>query len=74
MIVAWLDRAIHAYQRFLSPVLGAQCRFHPTCSQYARDALAAHGAVRGGWLSIIRILRCQPFCAAGLDPVPGKDA
>ncbi|MBM4196104.1 MAG: membrane protein insertion efficiency factor YidD [Gammaproteobacteria bacterium] len=61
---------IRAYQLALSPFLGRQCRFLPTCSAYAAEAVRRHGACRGGWLGILRILRCQPLCRAGHDPVP----
>ncbi|HYF02801.1 MAG TPA: membrane protein insertion efficiency factor YidD [Patescibacteria group bacterium] len=61
---------ITLYQRLLSPLLPASCRFHPTCSQYAKEALSRHGIIKGGWLSLKRILRCHPFHAGGFDPVP----
>ena len=61
---------IRGYQLFLSPIFPASCRFHPTCSEYARDALAEHGLLRGLGLSIWRILRCNPWNRGGLDPVP----
>ena len=61
---------IRVYQRTLSPVLGQNCRFHPSCSRYAYEAIATHGAVRGSWLATKRIGRCQPFHRGGLDPVP----
>lgn len=61
---------IAAYQRWLSPLLGSRCRFHPSCSAYARTAIARFGAARGSWLALCRILRCQPLCRGGLDPVP----
>ena len=61
---------IAAYQRLLSPLLGARCRFHPTCSDYARVAVARFGAARGGLLAAWRIARCQPFSAGGFDEVP----
>jgi len=61
---------IRAYQLTLSPFLGQHCRFTPTCSQYAAEAIARHGALRGGWLAIKRIGRCHPFCDGGHDPVP----
>jgi putative membrane protein insertion efficiency factor len=61
---------IRGYQLFLSPVFPASCRFHPTCSEYARDALAEHGIGRGLSLSIWRILRCNPWSRGGHDPVP----
>jgi len=58
------------YKRLLSPLLGQRCRFHPSCSDYARIAIARFGPVRGGTLALWRILRCQPLCAGGADPVP----
>jgi uncharacterized protein len=67
---ALLLAMIGFYQRRISPMLGARCRFHPTCSHYATDALQNHGLIKGMLLSIWRILRCQPFCKGGYDPVP----
>jgi uncharacterized protein len=61
---------IEAYRVTLSPLLGGQCRFEPSCSQYVQQALARHGAARGLWLGMRRLLRCQPFGRAGYDPVP----
>ena len=61
---------ITGYQRYISPLLGPRCRFHPTCSTYAGQAIARFGVVRGGWLALRRIVRCQPLCAGGNDPVP----
>lgn len=61
---------IRAYQVLLSPFLGSQCRFTPSCSQYAAEAIGKHGTWRGSWLAIRRILRCHPFCPGGFDPVP----
>lgn len=58
------------YRRWLSPLLGPRCRFAPTCSGYAVDAVARHGAARGGWLAVRRLARCHPFHPGGLDPVP----
>ncbi len=61
---------IRAYRAILSPVLGPACRFEPTCSAYAEEAIARFGVVKGGALAVRRILRCHPFARAGLDPVP----
>ncbi|HEX6881751.1 MAG TPA: membrane protein insertion efficiency factor YidD [Planctomycetota bacterium] len=63
---------IRAYQRWLSPLKPPSCRFHPTCSEYALQAVLAHGIVKGTLLGIWRILRCHPFCEGGLDPVPER--
>ena len=71
---AWcLSRLIRGYQLVLSPLKGAPtCRFHPTCSAYALEAVQLHGAARGSWLALRRLGRCHPFCAGGYDPVPPK--
>ncbi len=61
---------IRAYQLTLSPFLGQHCRFTPSCSQYATQAIRKYGAARGTWLAIKRIGRCHPFCDGGYDPVP----
>jgi uncharacterized protein len=61
---------IIAYRRWISPALPARCRFHPSCSVYALEALATHGAVRGTGLALWRLLRCHPFHPGGYDPVP----
>ena len=61
---------IRIYQFFLSPLLGNHCRFYPSCSQYAREALEFHGVVRGLGLAIRRVLRCHPWHPGGVDPVP----
>lgn len=61
---------IRAYQRFISPLLGPRCRFYPTCSQYAVEAIERHGPVKGGWLALRRIVRCHPLNPGGHDPVP----
>lgn len=63
---------VQAYRLLLSPWLGSSCRFTPTCSAYALQALQAHGALAGGWLATRRILRCHPWCAGGHDPVPAQ--
>lgn len=61
---------IIAYRRWISPAMPARCRFHPSCSAYALEAVETHGAVRGAWLAIRRLLRCHPFHPGGYDPVP----
>jgi putative membrane protein insertion efficiency factor len=61
---------IRMYQLLLSPFLGQHCRFTPSCSQYTKEAIEKYGAARGSWLGLKRILRCQPFCEGGHDPVP----
>ncbi len=63
---------IRFYRRFLSPLKPPTCRFHPTCSAYGMEAILTHGIFRGFALLVWRILRCQPFCKGGLDPVPPK--
>lgn len=62
--------AIRAYQLALSPMLGAHCRFAPSCSHYALEAIERHGSLRGGWLALRRVVRCHPFTPGGFDPVP----
>ena len=61
---------VRAYQVGLSPLLPASCRYYPSCSTYAIEALEKHGAARGAWLAARRVLRCHPFRAGGFDPVP----
>jgi putative membrane protein insertion efficiency factor len=65
-----LTGAVRVYQYTLRPVLGANCRFSPSCSDYALQALRAHGALRGSGLAAWRVLRCNPWCQGGHDPVP----
>jgi hypothetical protein len=59
---------VWCYRCTLGPLLGGQCRFHPTCSQYMIDAVNKHGAVRGSWRGVKRICRCHPFSKGGIDP------
>ena len=61
---------VRAYRLVLSPWVGHGCRFQPTCSHYAMEALRKHGAIRGGWLAATRLLRCAPWGRSGYDPVP----
>lgn len=68
--VACLVFLVRAWQMLLSPLLGPSCRFQPSCSAYAVEALERHGARRGSWLALRRIGRCHPFHEGGLDPVP----
>ncbi|MBO4853629.1 MAG: membrane protein insertion efficiency factor YidD [Oscillospiraceae bacterium] len=65
-----LLRAIRFYQRQISPLSPPRCRFIPTCSEYAAQAVEKYGAVKGGWLACRRLLRCHPFHKGGYDPVP----
>lgn len=69
--VGWvLIACVRAYQLFLSPLLPAACRYYPSCSAYAVQAIERHGPLRGVWLAARRILRCNPFRPGGYDPVP----
>jgi putative membrane protein insertion efficiency factor len=61
------------YRRYVSPLLGPRCRFYPSCSAYALEAVQVHGALRGSWLAVCRLSRCHPFHPGGLDPVPRRD-
>ncbi len=67
-----LMRLVRAYQLLISPMLGGSCRFEPTCSAYALQALDQHGAAAGSYLALRRIARCQPWCDGGHDPVPSE--
>jgi uncharacterized protein len=62
--------AVRGYQYALRPMLGANCRFYPSCSDYAREAIERHGALRGSWLATRRVCRCHPYHPGGFDPVP----
>lgn len=70
MPVQFLMLLVRSYQLFISPVLGSNCRFQPSCSQYGIEALRTPGALRGGWLALRRIGRCHPLHPGGHDPVP----
>jgi len=71
---AWLlSLPVRAYRLLWSPWVGHNCRYQPTCSAYALEALSRHGALRGGWLALRRIGRCNPWGGSGYDPVPGSD-
>jgi len=63
---------IRFYQRFISPIKPPTCRFYPSCSHYGLEAFRRFGVFKGGWLTIVRILKCQPFHPGGFDPVPEK--
>jgi putative membrane protein insertion efficiency factor len=69
-----LRALVHAYRLTVSPLLPAACRFHPSCSVFALEALASHGAVRGGHLTLRRLVRCHPWNPGGYDPVPPRKA
>jgi putative membrane protein insertion efficiency factor len=70
MMQSFLLGLVKAYKIFLSPWLGSSCRFEPTCSTYAQQALQTHGAAAGSYLALSRLSRCHPWCAGGLDPIP----
>ncbi len=61
---------IRFYQYVISPLIGSNCRFQPTCSEYAKQAIELHGPLKGGWLALKRIGRCHPLGSSGYDPVP----
>jgi putative membrane protein insertion efficiency factor len=73
-IVSGLTAAIRAYRYIVSPMLGPTCRFYPSCSCYAEEALHTHGALRGSYLTVRRLLRCHPWHEGGYDPVPPPPA
>ncbi|MEB3175696.1 MAG: membrane protein insertion efficiency factor YidD [Cyanobacteriota bacterium] len=68
-----LQTLIRGYRRWLSPLFPPACRFYPTCSQYALDAIEIHGAWRGSWLALKRVLRCHPLSPGGYDPAPPRE-
>jgi uncharacterized protein len=70
--VRWLlITLLRGYRYAISPLYGQVCRYHPSCSAYALEAVTQHGALRGSWLAVRRISRCHPWAAGGYDPVPG---
>lgn len=71
---ALLVGLVRGYQYVLSPLIGPCCRYQPSCSQYAVEALRRHGPLSGGWLALRRLLRCHPWGGFGYDPVPGEAA
>ena len=68
----WVMAGIRGYRRLISPFFGRNCRYLPTCSAYAHDAVARFGVIKGGWLAVKRVGRCHPFREGGYDPVPSK--
>lgn len=72
MVKRFLILLLKGYKKFISPLLGDNCRFYPTCSVYAMQAIEIHGPVKGCILAAWRVLRCNPFCKGGVDPVPPK--
>jgi hypothetical protein len=72
LLILGLSAPIHLYRLFVSPLIGRNCRFHPTCSAYALEALSRHGPIRGLWLALRRITRCHPWGGMGDDPVPPR--
>jgi len=74
MVGRLLIAVLRGYKRFISPLLGPRCRFAPSCSEYAMEAIARFGPARGGWLALRRIGRCHPLHPGGHDPVPDRPA
>jgi hypothetical protein len=68
-----LIHAVRVYRYLVSPLMGPRCRFHPTCSCYAEEAVQRHGVWRGGWLALRRLGRCHPWHPGGVDPVPERE-
>ncbi len=74
IIASLMIHIIKAYKLIISPFIGSNCRFYPTCSCYAIESIIAYGALTGGRLALLRLLRCQPFHSGGYDPVPASSA
>jgi len=72
LAAAALRGLVHLYRWFVSPMLRPACRYMPSCSEYALEALSRHGALKGGWLAAWRVARCNPWGGSGYDPVPGS--
>ena len=70
-VLVWLLRG---YRAVISPLYGQVCRYHPSCSAYALEAVETYGAVRGSWLAVRRLARCHPWAAGGYDPVPARQS
>ena len=68
----WLLGLLRIYRRWISPLLGNNCRYRPTCSAYAIEAIDVHGVIKGTWLAGRRVARCHPFTEGGMDPVPPR--
>lgn len=73
LVARSLTVLIRGYRRLVSPLFGAHCRFYPTCSAYALEAVEVHGAIRGSWMAVRRISRCHPWSAGGVDRVPVRE-
>ncbi len=73
LVARSLTMLVRGYRRGVSPRFGAHCRFYPTCSAYALEAVEAHGAIRGSWMALRRIARCHPWSAGGVDRVPVRE-
>lgn len=74
MIDRLLILVLRGYKRWISPLIGPACRFHPTCSVYAMEAISRFGAIKGSWLAARRLVRCHPLHPGGFDPVPSRPA
>ena len=64
---------LKSYKKYISPLLPPACRFSPTCSEYAAEAITVHGSLKGSWFALLRLLKCHPFHPGGYDPVPTKE-